>query len=749
MPYAIINSFASLFDHRIYLYKVQHGMSAAITTPRIAIIVQRQIDSDVSGVGFSINPSNNCYDEVMISANFGLGESVVGGIITPDTYIVDRFDADAPSIASKRVAEKTSAIWLDTSSGGTRQEPNKDPSAQALTDEQILEVADLVARVEEDRGQGVPVDTEWAYRDGKLYLLQARPMTAYIPLFPEMVTERGGEKRLYLDIIVMTQGFSDPLSVLGLDLWRTMLARLKPHLATDGVEGLVWNLHGREYMNVSNMMATTGGEAMVSKVFRSYDKSIDRAFASIDLEDYKPSTTPEGAKGTLWKQLSQLWLMLPKMIHGLYRREEVMAGYIEGTQAIIDKCYSDDCPKDEPFADTYVALLDDYVEVTPSIMGAVLSGMISRWRLHRLFSKCEGANDYLISMCMDLNGNPTSEMGHLMVKLASFPEIQGTDSKEEFLQKLNKDAFSTEFMNAYNDYIKRFGVRGMREIDAATPRTYENQGGLFETLKQIDIKNNQIINVRQRRDTAYQELLKMAKDIGKEKQFVHHAGVIQSLLGYREHPKYMIVVMIDRMRRQALNIAQDFVAHGRLESVDQIFYLNIDQVTEAQRNPDLDLLALVKAGVEPIQKVSHVKNWPVLIDSRGKIIRGIREETEAADGTLLGDPISPGLVRGRAKVLMSPYEKPLESGEILVTRFTEPSWTPLFINAAGVVLEVGGPTQHGAIIAREYGIPCVSGLDDATKLIKDGDFLEVDGSEGTVKIITEDTEGGVRNGDEK
>ena len=234
---AIINSFASLFDHRIYLYKVQHSMSAAITAPRIAIIVQRQIASDVSGVGFSINPSNNCYDEVMISANFGLGESVVGGIITPDTYIVDRFDANAPRIASKKVAEKTSAIWLDTSSGGTRQEPNKDPAAQALTDEQILEVANLVARVEEARGQGVPVDTEWAYRDGKLYLLQARPVTAYIPLFPEMVTERGGEKRLYLDVMVMTQGFSDPLSVLGLDLWRTMLARLKPTMSTDGAEG--------------------------------------------------------------------------------------------------------------------------------------------------------------------------------------------------------------------------------------------------------------------------------------------------------------------------------------------------------------------------------------------------------------------------------------------------------------------------------------------------------------------------------
>ncbi len=146
---------------------------------------------------------------------------------------------------------------------------------------------------------------------------------------------------------------------------------------------------------------------------------------------------------------------------------------------------------------------------------------------------------------------------------------------------------------------------------------------------------------------------------------------------------------------------------------------------------------------KPVEKVLHVKNWPVLIDSRGKIIRGKREITEDSvmkkkEGLLIGDPISPGVVRGRAIILMDPYEKPLEAGKILVARFTEPSWTPLFINAAGVVMEIGGPMQHGAIIAREYGIPCVSGIDNATKMVKDGDLLELDGSFGTVQIIREE-----------
>lgn len=192
---ALIESFSSAFDYRIVQYK--RKISVSIYTPKIAVIVQQQIASDAAGVAFSLNPSNNCYDEIVISANFGLGESVVGGIVTPDTYTVD-------------VVTRKFAIWLEDSSHGTRREDNKDPSAAALTDEQILQVAQLVSKVENYR-KGTPVDIEWVFQGKALYLLQSRPVTGYIRLFPEMVTARGEKKYLYLDIIVMSQGFSEPL----------------------------------------------------------------------------------------------------------------------------------------------------------------------------------------------------------------------------------------------------------------------------------------------------------------------------------------------------------------------------------------------------------------------------------------------------------------------------------------------------------------------------------------------------------
>ena len=180
-----------------------------------------------------------------------------------------------------------------------------------------------------------------------------------------------------------------------------------------------------------------------------------------------------------------------------------------------------------------------------------------------------------------------------------------------------------------------------------------------------------------------------------------------------------------------------FVEEGRLEDPSQIFDLGIDEIARAERELDLELLPLVLENLAPRRKLEHVKSWPRVIDSRGRIFRATQDSV--GDG-LIGDPIAPGVARGPAKVLHEPYEKPLEKGEILVTRASDPGWTPIFINAAGVVLEVGGALQHGGVIAREYGLPCVSGLDGVTERVHDGQMIEVDGSNGVVRLLTPNPE---------
>jgi rifampicin phosphotransferase len=523
---------------------------------------------------------------------------------------------------------------------------------------------------------------------------------------------------------------------MGLDLWFSFLKKVKPQFDSEGSDGLTWNVGGRQYVHMSNLCTTIGARKIMSA-----DASVARVLNSIDIDgEYLPSEMPAGLKGMFWKQLNELFgLWLPGVIRALFAGDKVMVDYDRASEALFTLCQDEDYMRDEALDKVLATFMDKYYVVF-SKAGGLVAAMYSSWRLDSIFSQLKDDDKkLLVSLKMDLSANPTSAMGHAMTRLASYPEVQQTKTSEEFVQKLKRTngggGFSDEFMTLYHDFIKRYGCRGMKEIDIATPRTAEKEADLFQQLKQIDLNFNAINNVTERRQEAYDKLLKLAQDIGYEKSFKHHAAIAQALLGYREHPKYMYVVMVSMFRRRALRIGEMLVKQGRLEHVEQIFDLTFDQITEAQLNPEQVLSSIIEANLRPYKATERVKNWPLFIDSRGRIIREPRKEYNAKEGQLWGDPISPGVVKGKARVLNEPYETPLLAGEILVARFTEPSWTPIFINAAGVVMEVGNALQHGAVIAREYGLPCVSGVDNATTIIKNGDELEVDGSTGLVTIL--------------
>jgi len=186
-------------------------------------------------------------------------------------------------------------------------------------------------------------------------------------------------------------------------------------------------------------------------------------------------------------------------------------------------------------------------------------------------------------------------------------------------------------------------------------------------------------------------------------------------------------------RRRVLAAAQPLLDAGRLDNLEQVFDLHMDDLKRGLADPCIDLRALAEKNTRFLKKLRQVRELPRIVDSRGKILRPPKKE--AGEGELVGEPISPGLVRGKIKVLHEPDEKPVLPGEILVARATDPGWTPLFLNAGGIVLEVGGMLQHGALVAREYGKPCVTGIEHATSILKDGQVVEMDGLSGVVKIL--------------
>ncbi len=718
---AILKAFASMLDYRVMEYKNQHNTS--IETTSIAIILQKQLASETSGIGFSLNPHNNCYDEIVVNASFGLGEAIVSGGVTPDTYIIEKIKKE---ILDKAIADKSYGLWLRNNAKIEKCD-NKRPKSSALSDKQIFEVVELILACEAH--YGFPVDIEWAYEGNRLYLLQVRPITTYIPLFPELMTKPGERKKLYVDIIGCSQGFSDQLSVLGLDIWAIVMDLVQGQgMMPAGEGGYMVNLHGKQYFDVSNMLKGMGSKLAIVTV-GNVDLAIKDRKDEI-IPEYKALKVTKAMRQSKKAMIKIAFATIPTILKMILNPRKQRTKYLELSDQVIVEIKS--LKNNKPFNDL---VAEGFNILRPIIKNAVayVPGELAIGRIKKMFRNT-GLESEIATICVDLASNPTAAMGKNLLQLAREPELQDTEDCDEFERKINNRSYSKDFMQQYDKYMYLYGDRGFKEIDIATPRIYNNPADLYQQLTHINIENNQLDKAIVRKQMAYKQLREVAKKLDKLSSFEKNAYIYENLFGFRETPKYLTAMLIGRLHAIALEIGNELVREGRLERVEQVFDLHLAEITRAQKDISAKLLPSIESNLRPYRRVKHIKQWPLNIDSRGKIFYPVRK---GAEGELVGLAISSGVVRGKAKVLNSPYEKPLLPGEILVTHATEPAWTPIFINASGVVLEVGGLLQHGAIIAREYGIPCVSNLREATKMIKDGDLIEVDGTSGVVSIIIE------------
>jgi len=287
---AIKTCFASALDERVVAYKQERGFDPL--DPKIAVVIQEQIASGVSGVAFSLNPVNNCYDECVINANFGLGVTVVDGKIIPDQFIVDRV---THVILGKTPGQKNVATYLKAD-GGTESKAPDSPSDFCLSDEQVLAVTSLTAKVEAEYGK--PMDIEWAYEGEQLYLLQARPITTYYRLPDEMITPPGEQRQLYQDQLVTEQGLAEDMSPLGCDLYVKFTSEMMDWLGPDESfttfeRGLAFACAGRVYTHVGRMAKVIGKKNVV-KTLRIADDLGCRIIEAMDLKEYLPKKLPKG-----------------------------------------------------------------------------------------------------------------------------------------------------------------------------------------------------------------------------------------------------------------------------------------------------------------------------------------------------------------------------------------------------------------------------------------------------------------------
>ena len=733
---AVRRSFASCLDARVFVYKQEHGL--AVDQPRIAVIVQQQIAAETAGVAFSLNPLSNCYDEAVINANFGLGESVVSGAVSPDTFVVDKVSR---TILERKAGKKETSVWL-ADDGGTCQSPSPNREQFCLTDTQALQVADVAAQVEGHYGK--PMDIEWAFSGGQLVLLQARPITAYVPLPEALLTPPGAPKRLYLDMTLSKWGMPEPLSAMGTDYIATenvaILKMTMGNITPEAASLLRPILEGRAYVNAS-ISIKMQGKKRVAEECRTMDVLSAEVIENLDETEYVPQRLPPELKGILFKVVRQNLGLVGQMLQALRHPDVSRQQYLEAVQWLPDAlaAIAREASSIRGLADSMAGRM---MADTSLFLAIIFAAEIAKFRIRRLFRHdSPEVRDRVAYLERALPHNVTIEMGLAMDRLARLDEIGACRSGEEFAARLSARDLTPEFLRAWDSFMDEYGFRCPMEMDPATPRPYERPARFFEQLRamaaNVDEEHNPQAayeRVRAERERSYTELLHVARHRGRRqaRQLEQSYRVLVELGGLRETPKYCAIMITDVFRRRVLQAAQTLVEAGRLDDVRQVFDLTMNDLDRALADPALDLRALAEENTHFLSRLKRVREFPRVVDSRGKIFRAPKRE--AREGELAGEPISPGVVRGPVKMLHAPDEKPLLPGDVMVTRATDPGWTPLFINASGIILEVGGLLQHGALVAREYGKPCIAGIENVTAILKDGQEIEMDGASGIVRL---------------
>ena len=754
---AVRACFASCLDVRVLAYKAARGLP--VFEPAIAVIVQQQVDSAVSGVGFSINPLTNDFDEVVVSASWGLGEAVVDGRVMADQFVLDKTSGQ---VLSRILGEKQPGGVAQPDGGPGRRDERgdhrRDPGF-CLAPQQLTELADTIGRIE--ALSGMPVDVEFAWAGGTLHVLQARPVTAWVPLSSGMRTQAGAPRMLYMDIaLAKGMTINAPVSPLGQDWLRQTFAQLvrhcagEVHLPLDRADGLLYIGDGRMYLNLSRILWLVS-PAQLARSNTPTDALLGATLATVDVARYRCAERPA---------LLPLLALLPRVLWRLRRpiRRTLAAfiapGYAHRRYLARDRALADRLAAPIGAGATLAGVQQRFGAVAAAgivdvAMPALLAGVGAMAALERLAGKGGGDRQRLAAqLSRGVAGNRVVDMGIAMFRMSRMLGRADFADLDLLAARIAKRAMPAPFLDAWDGFIEAHGCRGPGEMDLANPGYGDAPRMLLRQMSfmarapagagsKSDPQGHANLDpeaahrqLAMERDQAFQELLRQSGPL--RRMLLRRLHTVAGMFaGTRDTPKHINLLFRQRIRAHALAAGAALAASGRLDSAQDVFGLDYADLETA--GAPLDLRAKRRSRTAFLDLLAaQVKAFPALIDSRGRILRApVDSHPGDAVGQLRGMPISPGVARGPVKCLRTAHGQSIEPGDILVAYTTDPGWTPLFVNAAAVILEVGGVLQHGALVAREFNKPCVAGIAGVLERLRDGQLVEVNGEHGTVTLI--------------
>ncbi|MDG9684318.1 phosphoenolpyruvate synthase [Streptomyces sp. DH18] len=720
----ISRCWASMFTERAVVYRQRNGIDHR--TVDMAVVVQRMVFPDASGILFTADPVTGNRRVATVDAGFGLGEALVSGLVNPDVFTVRDGEVVTRTIAAKERAVHA----LPAGGTGEVAVDARQRERPALTDEQAVRLVGLGRRIEAHFG--CPQDIEWCLVDDGFQIVQSRPITTLFPL--PVLADGDSENHVYVSV-GHQQMMTDAMKPLGFSMWQ--LTAMVPMLEAGG----------RLFVDVTRRLASPASRDGLLDVLGKGDPLVRDALETVleqggfvpSIPDVAPGGPPStGAPAPIETD--------PAVVTELIERSRTSIAALE----------RDIRAKEGPaLFDFLLEAFEEHKRVLgdPLSMQAIMAGMDATWWLNDKLWQWLGEKNAADTLTLSALDNITSEMGLALLDVADvirpLPEVlaflRDAEHLEDvtFLDELAKTAGGGEARDAIEAYLDRYGMRCVGEIDITRPRWRECPTTLVPVILD-NVRNfgpgaagRRFEEGRRKALQKEQEVLSRLRTLPegdrKADETRRMIDRVRTFIGYREYPKYGIVCRYFVYKQALLAEAERLVRENVLSEKEDAFYLTFQELHEAVRSNRVDE-QLIQRRKEAFRS-NRALTPPRVLTSDGEALTGAYRRDDVPAGALTGLPVSAGTVEGRARVVLDMAEADLEAGDILVTVFTDPSWSPLFVGIAGLVTEVGGLMTHGAVIAREYGLPAVVGVDRATRLIRDGQRIRVHGTDGYVELL--------------
>jgi rifampicin phosphotransferase len=710
---------ASLFTERAVTYRLRNGFDHRKV--HMAVVVQQMVFPHAAGILFTADPITGNRKIASVEASFGLGEALVSGLVNADAYQVRDGEVVAKAVATKQLA-----IYA-LPAGGTQEQAIDPPRQQqpALTDAQAVRLVQLGRRIEAHFGR--PQDIEWCLVDDGFQIVQSRPITTLFPI-PE-----SGDRENHVYVSVgHQQMMTDPMKPLGLSFWQ--MTTPAP-MAEAG---------GRLFVDVTQRLASPASRDGLLEVLGKGDPLIRDALETIlDRDGFIRPLPDEGPPGPLFGGAPATIETDPAIVTELIGRSEASIAASEhdirtkSGEALVNFIRAD-------IQELKRILFD------PQSHQVFMSAMEATWWLNERLEAWLGEKNAADTLTQSVPHNVTSEMGLALLDVADVirphPDVvaflQHVED-EGFLDDLPKLAGGREARDAIEAWLDKYGMRCVGEIDITRPRWSERPSTLVPVVLG-NIKNFELGESRRRFEQGRQEAWKKEQELlerlralpdgeRKAEETKRMIDRVRTFIGYREYPKYGMVSRYFVYKQALLEEAERLMQAHVLREKEDIFYLTFSELHDIVRTNRVDdqLISRRKDAFRSYQALTP----PRVLTSDGEVIAGAYRRDDVPADALIGLPVSAGTVEGRARVILDMAEADLEAGDILVTAYTDPSWSPMFVTIKGLVTQVGGSMTHGAVIAREYGLPAVVGVEHATRLIRDGQRIRVNGTDGYVEIL--------------